>query len=550
MSNITKPIILDETGARIAEALENMTGGIINDSAGTGVHNKTWSANKIKEVTDGISNDLALYKNYLTPQMYGAKGNGTADDTTAIQTALNNANTNGGAVYLPEGTYIITSGLTASDKSVIEMSSKAVIKAGAVMQTMLTISVDYYPTQKPEFKNITLDGDNKAVNGVYVDRLSMPGTVSINGLTVKKCTGTGIIFENCQGGVFQAIRSTQNGGDGIHILGCNIAKFFSISATENGGDGILFAKTTMCTGTPCGFGVHSEANQGYGLKIGAQTGPVFLYGGYFESNKDVPVDIENAGKCIIEGFRILWGESDWTENVSYCKINSNFATLRSCELQAGPHTTYIPNILNNTTPVIDDMQTATMRGYVVYGNYAAEKLSTNFIANGDMSQASGINVNGADRTYQDTTVIDTEMSRTCSVKCKITTPSSFSVNISGTTGFTMGNLYKITCRIYYAGSQEAPLRLYYRNVETGDYTYAEPQAITPNEWNELTAYFYAPTAGEIRFYIGLYTQYPAVDDVYYLSTYFVQPVANKAKIAIKQIGNNPMYEFIEPVTLN
>lgn len=51
---------------------------------------------------------------------YGAKGNGTADDTAAIQAALNAANTaGGGTVYLPAGAYLISSALTVYGYTVI-----------------------------------------------------------------------------------------------------------------------------------------------------------------------------------------------------------------------------------------------------------------------------------------------------------------------------------------------------------------------------------------------------------------------------------------------
>ena len=48
---------------------------------------------------------------------YGAAGNGTTDDTTAIQAAITACNAaGGGIVWLPEGTYRTTSVLTVSDK--------------------------------------------------------------------------------------------------------------------------------------------------------------------------------------------------------------------------------------------------------------------------------------------------------------------------------------------------------------------------------------------------------------------------------------------------
>ena len=54
---------------------------------------------------------------FITPQMYGAKGDGTTDDTVAIQTTLDK----GGLIYFPPGRYKVTSLLTASKSCRIEM---------------------------------------------------------------------------------------------------------------------------------------------------------------------------------------------------------------------------------------------------------------------------------------------------------------------------------------------------------------------------------------------------------------------------------------------
>ena len=110
MSNVTKPIILDETGARIATALENMSGGIINDDAGVGVHNKTWSANKLETETDNIKDQITTL--VLTPEMYGAKGDGVTDDSTAILSMFSHY----APTYVFNGNYICNSEIRLQNK--------------------------------------------------------------------------------------------------------------------------------------------------------------------------------------------------------------------------------------------------------------------------------------------------------------------------------------------------------------------------------------------------------------------------------------------------
>ena len=49
---------------------------------------------------------------------FGAIGNGTTDDTAAIQAAINSLSVTGGVVYLPTNTYKITAPLTNTKSGV------------------------------------------------------------------------------------------------------------------------------------------------------------------------------------------------------------------------------------------------------------------------------------------------------------------------------------------------------------------------------------------------------------------------------------------------
>lgn len=64
---------------------------------------------------------------YATPQMYGAQGDGTTDDTAAIQATLDASS----IVYIPDGTYMINAnvGISPMSNQTILLSKNAVLKA-------------------------------------------------------------------------------------------------------------------------------------------------------------------------------------------------------------------------------------------------------------------------------------------------------------------------------------------------------------------------------------------------------------------------------------
>lgn len=66
-----------------------------------------------RQETAAVSKLLTQKTTYYTPEMFGAKGDGVTDDTTAIQTCLNKIADNKGAILMT-GNYFITSPVTIS----------------------------------------------------------------------------------------------------------------------------------------------------------------------------------------------------------------------------------------------------------------------------------------------------------------------------------------------------------------------------------------------------------------------------------------------------
>ena len=98
----------------------------INDDVSSA--NTTWSSSKIGTELAKKSDTSHTHSNYLTsvpseyvteselgyvtPQMFGAKGDGATDDTVALQSAFTHVAKNGGYLFIPKGRYKVTSPIT------------------------------------------------------------------------------------------------------------------------------------------------------------------------------------------------------------------------------------------------------------------------------------------------------------------------------------------------------------------------------------------------------------------------------------------------------
>lgn len=99
----------------------------------------------------------SIYEDRVSVKDFGAVGDGTTDDTTAIQNAIDACNGTGRAIYFPAGTYYITSGLTIDNSATTtgplasdyfapktslqgDAGASVRIKGGTGAYTMLTIT--------------------------------------------------------------------------------------------------------------------------------------------------------------------------------------------------------------------------------------------------------------------------------------------------------------------------------------------------------------------------------------------------------------------------
>ena len=82
----------------------------------------------LQSAVDSINEEIVDLSVFVTPQMYGAKADGTTDDTQAIQSALDSSS----FVYIPDGTYMIdavSGGIKPKSNQKIVLSNNATLKA-------------------------------------------------------------------------------------------------------------------------------------------------------------------------------------------------------------------------------------------------------------------------------------------------------------------------------------------------------------------------------------------------------------------------------------
>ncbi len=144
----------------------------------------------VEEWLDENADRLALLKEYVTPEMYGAKGDGETDDSAAVQGAVDNAN--GKAVYFTAGkTYLVNSGIVVHNPSVIKMDGVLLYSGTG---TALTI------------------GDQSAnTDKAYLD-------LNVKGDVLNRTTSRGVCLLNVTDSVVR-LKSVECFGVGVELLG-------------------------------------------------------------------------------------------------------------------------------------------------------------------------------------------------------------------------------------------------------------------------------------------------------------------------------------------
>ncbi|WP_250009130.1 right-handed parallel beta-helix repeat-containing protein [Actinoplanes sp. M2I2] len=178
---------------------------------------------------------------------FGAVGNNIADDTVALQAAINALPLGGGTVYLATGTYRLTAAL--------------VLQSGTTLQADGDITCVIRQTNPAA----------NCVQGTNVERVALrgvqllgPGSGAGHGLFLAKGAGNHVAYT-----VVEGVTVHDFGGDGIHIENGIVTTLTRVVASSNGGYGVNLAGAVGgAAGTSCTLtGVYGNANATGGIRL-------------------------------------------------------------------------------------------------------------------------------------------------------------------------------------------------------------------------------------------------------------------------------------------
>lgn len=253
----------------------------------------------------GIIYEFGTPNGTLNVKDFGAVGDGLADDTAAIQAAIDAAeNAGGGTVYLPPGMYKTTSTIRIDShyinlKGIGNKSKIVSAHTGDLLNITppTTTVIPFFCT----VSDLWLQGNPSSGHGIKV---SYAFNVTLRDLYINGHGGDGVYGLHAMNCVLDTVRSDGN------------AKGFSLNQIDAG------HRSTTCTLINCYFGSNTalggllsggdsnvlikclfEGNSNTGLYItNGETNPN-LHSCYFESNVSYSLNIDNAGAGQIFGGR-------------------------------------------------------------------------------------------------------------------------------------------------------------------------------------------------------------------------------------------------------
>ena len=256
---------------------------------------------------------------FVTPQDYGAVGNGIADDTAFVQAAINAvATAGGGTLFIPPGNYSLSAALSFTSANVVSLLG---VGPGVSIFTQTSTSsngITYNPPgtmTSMSIQNISVIGPGSGTGvGILIEANGGANSVTSSGMTNVAVTGFGSHNIEIISGIgfsMSTLLSTSPGGHGYFLSGgagytLNSCRVSGGSSTQQG-----FQLTSV---------VYSELS---GCRV-------FGTGGGYQITGGSAISLDSCGADSIvaangqdgSGFKINGGTG---HSLASCYINANAA---------------------------------------------------------------------------------------------------------------------------------------------------------------------------------------------------------------------------------
>lgn len=228
-------------------------------------HNEDIAAmsSDLSEMADEISAIDARVDGFVTPEMFGAKGDGVADDTNAIQSAFDS----GKIIFIPNGTYAISQPIEIKHDVHVVCDAQCQIKPIANMDALVKVGVTIDDFTNPVFTGLvkvlwnggTLWGANAGyvvTDVIYTEKTYhckftnvTVVNVTTNGIHIAGAIGAYCLFDNC---VVRGIHGNGQRGFFIErsdqiITNCSVVD--CLHGFETNANSVLFDKCTAWMST-------------------------------------------------------------------------------------------------------------------------------------------------------------------------------------------------------------------------------------------------------------------------------------------------------------
>jgi hypothetical protein len=172
------------------------------------------------------TNVQAKLRQYVSVKDFGAVGDGTTDDTTAVQAAI----TAGGSIYFPVGNYKITSVLTIPTNIPLRLfgagkSVSTITQSSATSNCLQYLGASYLSC---DISDMSFVGGSTSGAGLYFTKVynSIWQNLSASG------GGAGVSIQACFSTQFNYISANSTNSHGFSIVGENTITFLNCYATS------------------------------------------------------------------------------------------------------------------------------------------------------------------------------------------------------------------------------------------------------------------------------------------------------------------------------